>query len=179
MNELLDAAQKFGPVVVAVLVPPLVGGVLIPLMGLRTGPRDPAAIRSMARHAKLHDALPETAREPIQKLIEFSAAKYARTMMRRGRRKFQGTNFVALLLIAGMIGFAEYLLIAVAIVWWPAYLLAGALGGFGGALLAAGARQVFAYDEGHALAPAPELPSVGINDEGNHAVMLTQLSDVH
>lgn len=152
MNEILETAMKFGPVIAAVLIP-LIGSVLIPLMGLRSGPRDPAAIRSMSRHAKLHDALPEEARDPIRKLMEFEAAKYAKATMRKGKRKFHWANAAAVASIAGIIGFAEYLLIAVAFVWWPAAIIAGVLGGFGIALLAHGAQQVFQYEEGDPLEP--------------------------
>lgn len=150
MNEILETAMQFGPVIGAVLVP-LIGGVLVPLMGVRFGPRDPAAIRAMSRHAKLHDALPEEARGPIRKLMEYEATKYARATMRKGERKIHWSNATALVFVAFIIGFAEYLLIVVAFVWWPATILAGLLGGFGIALLAHGAQQVLQYEDGDPL----------------------------
>ena len=152
MKEILDTAQNAGPVLVAVLVP-FVGGVLVPLLGLWRGPRDPGAIRSMARHAKLHDALPQAAREPMQKLIAFEAEKYARRTMRKGKRQFRLSNAAALLVMAVLIVYAELLLISLANTWWPAIVLGGLWGGFGGALLALRSKQIFEYEEGDPLDP--------------------------
>lgn len=146
MNELLDLAQKFAPLVGSLLVP-IVGGVLLPLLGFRREPRDPAAVRSMRRHAQLHESLPEGAKEPIKKLIEFEAATYARTLMRRGTRTVDGPRMTALVLVAAILVVVEYVLISAAFVWWPAVVAAGAFGGFGIALIGYGARSVFAYND--------------------------------
>lgn len=167
MNEIFGATAGTGTFLTAVLVP-FVSGVLIPLMGLRLGPRDPAAIRSMSRHSRLHDSLPDAAREPIRKLIEFEAAKYARATMRKGKRTFQWSNFAAVVVIVFLLGVVESLLIAVALEWWPAYLIAGVIGGFGGALVGYGLQRIFKYEDGDPLAPTA-------SEEGRPAEELSQI----
>jgi hypothetical protein len=107
----------------------------------------------MSRHAKLHDSLPEAARGPIRKLIEFEAEKYARATMRKGKRKFQWSIFATVLVIVFFLGAVETLLIATALTWWPAYLFAGLIGGFGGALVGHGLQRIFQYEDGDPLAP--------------------------
>lgn len=110
----------------------------------------------MSRHAKLHDALPEEVRDPIRRLIQFEAEKYARATMRKGTRKFQWAALAAIVFISGVLVYAELSLIAVALVWWPAYIIAGLLGGFCGALISYGFQQLFKYEDGDPLAAAPE-----------------------
>jgi hypothetical protein len=108
----------------------------------------------MSRHAKLHDALPEAAREPVRKLIQFEAEKYVRATMRRGTRKFSWGMLRTLVAFVVLLVPAELALIASASLWWPAYIVAGLIGGFGGALLGYGSRQLFEYEEGDPLSPS-------------------------
>jgi hypothetical protein len=107
----------------------------------------------MSRHAKLHDALPVSAREPMQKLIQFEAEKYVRATMRRGTRKFRWGMLRTLIAFVLLLVPAELALIASASFWWPAYIIAGLIGGFGGAVLGYGSRQLFEYEEGDPLSP--------------------------
>jgi hypothetical protein len=153
VNEFLDWAQKVAPILAGFLVP-IVTGVVLPLMGVRKEPRDPSAVRSMSRHAKLHEALPEESRAPIQKLLEFEAAKYARTLMRKGTRKLNGGNLAAVIFIGVLTGVVEYFLVYFAFSWWPALLIAGAVFGFSAALLSAGFTQMYVYEEGDPLETA-------------------------
>jgi hypothetical protein len=152
VNEFLDWAQKAAPLVAGLLAP-IVTGVVLPLMGLKKEPRDPSAVRSMSRHAKLYEALPEESREPIRKLLEFEAANYARTLMRKGTRKLNGGNLAAVIVVAVLTGVVEYVLVYIAFTWWPASLMAGAVFGFSAALLSVGARQMYVYEDGDPLDP--------------------------
>jgi hypothetical protein len=120
----------------------------------------------MSRHTKLHDALPEAAREPIRKLIRFEAEKYARAVMRKGKRKFNWSMLWTLVALALLLVVAELSLVAAAVLWWPAYLVAGLFGGFGGALLGYGSRQLFEYEEGDPL-----------TDDGEASVDADDVSD--
>lgn len=134
--------QKFGPLVGSILVP--LGGLWIKL---RAGREDPAAIRSMKQHAKLHETLPEKTRGNIEELIKFEAKKYAEAQMRLGRRTIKGASLAAVIFIALVTGGLEYVLIAVGLVWWPGFIGAVVVGVFGLALIVAGSFQVFDYGD--------------------------------
>ncbi|MBT2538681.1 hypothetical protein [Arthrobacter sp. ISL-69] len=158
MNEIIDWLQKFAP---------LVGSLLIPLstlwIKLRNDRQDPAAIRVMKQHAKLYEALPEAARDSISQLINYEAAKYAQSRMRKTSRKPNASSWAAFIMIAVVTAGILYPLIAWGIIWWPAYIFVGIVGFFGGALLIVGAPQLFTYEDiditppaGVATAPAKE-----------------------
>jgi ABC-type multidrug transport system fused ATPase/permease subunit len=142
VDELIVFLQKFGP---------LVGGILVPLGGLvikwRAGRGDPAAVRSMKQHAKLHEALPEKTRGDIEELIKFEANKYAAEQMRIGRRTIKGGNLAAVIFIALVFGGLEYVLIAWGLTWWPGFIFATAVGVVGLAFIIAGSLQIFDYGD--------------------------------
>ncbi|MGO4587204.1 hypothetical protein AB4Z38_25490 [Arthrobacter sp. 2RAF6] len=146
MDDYIAWFQKFAP-----LIGGIVGGVIVPLGGLwiklRSGRQDPAAVRSMKLHAKLHDTLPESTRAPIQRLIEFEAARYSAALMRKGKRKVKGGNVTAFVLIALTTGALVYACIAWGLIWWPAFIGAAIVGLFGGGLLAVGSLQLFDYGD--------------------------------
>lgn len=134
--------QKFGP---------LVGGILVPLGGLwlklKAGRQDPAAVRSMKQHSKLHEALPESTRTPIEELIRFEADTYAAALMRKGKRTVNGGAVAAFIFIGVLTGGVVYGFIALGLVWWPGFIIAAGAGAFGGLLLIVGAPQLFNYAE--------------------------------
>ncbi|MBT2248352.1 hypothetical protein JHV56_06540 [Arthrobacter sp. BHU FT2] len=146
MEELLTLAQKYGAIIASVLVP-LVSGVIIPLISQRQGPKDPAAVRTLKQHAKLHEALPESSREPIERLIAFEADQYARGIMRKGTGRFSWFNLGILLVLSLVVGLVVYGLFMLTVLWWPAFILTAVVGGIGGALVLGAAANLFTYDD--------------------------------
>ena len=142
MDELITWLQKVGPIA---------GGILVPLGGLwiklRNGRQDPAAVRSMKQHAKLHESLPESTRGPIQTLISFEAERYSEAQMRKGRRKVNGGAVAAFVLIGLITGAIVYGSISLGFVWWGGFIIAGIAGLIGAAFLIAGAPQLFTYGD--------------------------------
>ncbi len=145
MDQLIADILKFSP---------LIGGFLVPIISiylkLRSDRQDPAAVRILKQHAKLHDALPESTRGEIERLIHFETRKYADAQIRRGRRKVSGVSLFTLILVAVMTGVSVYWLIAWALIWWPAWIAVGLVGFFGGALMVAGGFQLFTYGQDEA-----------------------------
>lgn len=130
---------------------PLIGGLLVPLVGvylkLRSDRQDPAAVRALKQHAKLYEALPESTRDEIERLIKFETKKYADTQIRRGKRKINWPGLFALLIVALVTGLIVGALISWALAWWPAFILVAIACILGGAAVTAGSLEVFKYDE--------------------------------
>jgi hypothetical protein len=71
------------------------------------------------------------------------------------------------------LGTVETLLIAAALTWWPAYLFAGVIGGFGGALVGHGLQGIFKYDD-------DDDPLAAVSADGGSSIIAAkELIDVH
>ena len=147
MDEIIAGLLKFSPLIGALLVP-----LISVYLKLRSDRQDPAAVRVLKQHAKLHDSLPESTRGEIVRLLEFETKKYADAQIRRGKRRVNGTSLATLIFVAAVTGAAVYWLIVWALIWWPAFIGVGLVAFFGGALMVAGGFQLFTYDESPAEA---------------------------
>ncbi|MFJ4261907.1 hypothetical protein ACIPYU_05620 [Paenarthrobacter nicotinovorans] len=155
MDDIISFIMKFAP---------LLGSIAVPLVGLiiklRNDRQDPAAVRSIKQHAKLHDALPEESRSSIKELLDFETAQYAKKVKRRGSRKLNGGNVAAFIFVALLTGALLYPLIAWALIWPWAFIFVGIIGALGGALLIVGGGQLFEYED-ETAEPAAESNSSG------------------
>jgi hypothetical protein len=162
VDEIIKTLTQLAPLVSAILIP-LVGGVIIPLLTSRQGPQDPAAVRSMKLHAKLHESLPPEAQKPIQSLLEFESAKYARALMKKGARKLNGGSVAALILVGLVVGGLAYGLTLLGMVWWPGFIILGVEAVMGVALMVIGAGQLYDYED----VPDPLAPTVAAGSSGD------------
>ena len=147
--------QKAGPWIGSVMVP--LGGLWIKL---RNGRQDPAAVRSMKAHSKLHESLPESARGAILELIQFEAERYAAEQKRKGSRTVNGSAVAAFVLISLVTGACLYGLISLGFIWWGGFILAAIVGIFGALLLIVGAPQLVTYGVAPS-SPKKELSTAG------------------
>lgn len=142
VEELLSGIMKFTP---------LIGSIAVPLVGLviklRNDRQDPAAVRSIKQHAKLHDVLPEDSRSSIKELLDFETAQYAAKVRRRKGRTLNGGNVAAFVVIALVTGGLLYGAIAWALMWPWAWIVAGVVALAGVVFLSVGAGQLFKYEE--------------------------------
>lgn len=119
---------------------------------------DPRPLRSIKRHAKLLEELPDEAKPPIIGLLVTETTSYAGKTIRRSQRTLNGSNLAALIIVgliaAGVIYGGAILAVQLSWLWW---IPTAAIGLFLILLLTIGGFSDFwKYpDEGAGVAPSP------------------------
>lgn len=103
-----------------------VGPALLGILG-RAAFADPRPLRSMKRHSKLLETLPDAAKEPIEKLLTAEATVYASRRLRRSQRKVNGSNLgglITFIILSGLLMWGGIqLATAVSSLWWIAVVI--------------------------------------------------------
>ncbi|WP_275779679.1 hypothetical protein [Paenarthrobacter sp. Y-19] len=142
MDEILNWTIKLAPLMSSLIVP-----AASLWINFRNERQDPSAVHAMKQNAKLYDSLPEDARESIERLIKFQAAKYSKEMIRKESRQANWSGRVALIFVAVLTSVSLYLLIMLALSWPWAYIFVAIVAFFGGGLMIAGGLQWFKYPD--------------------------------
>ena len=107
--------------------------------------RDPSAFRRIKRHAELWQILPEEAGADFARLLNSETSQYVDRRLRKAERKLNGSTLAALIFVGLLTAGLTWPLVSLALVFWPAWILAGAVALFGALLMIVGLGQLYRY----------------------------------
>ena len=107
--------------------------------------RDPGAYRSLKRHAELYELVPNSAKPALESLLKAEAERYSNRRIRHSTRKIKGSSLATLIVVGVATALITWPIVAWALLFWPAWILASLVALFGAALMLAGSFQLFEY----------------------------------
>ena len=108
--------------------------------------RDPGELRSLRRNVELYNSFPEDFRAPLGALLQRQAEAYSATRIRKSGRRLHGSTLAALIFVGCATALVTWPLVGWALVFWPAWILAGLVALFGVALMLSGVGQLYEYE---------------------------------
>lgn len=128
---------------------PLLQALAVPIIGLVGGwvrsRQERGALPMLERLVTARASAPEVVQQRLDPLLADAADVLAYHLRRRLGRRFDPATLAAILLVTG-VGMASVYVAARVSTWWS-WSIGGFVGVFSGALIAAGAVQVYSYPE--------------------------------